>query len=346
MLFDHLADLPLSIESVSLDLAERDTTSDFVRATTTVSLQGPETTGRGEDVTYETEDHRRFVEAGPPNLAGEYTLAEFSDVLAEQELFPEPPDRADFRHYRRWAFESAALDLACRQAETDLGSLLDRSADPVSFLVSTRLGDPPTVARPEELLAHAPNLEFKLDPTTEWTDDLVAELSDLATVRILDLKGQYEGTDVDTPADPGLYELVAEGFPDAVLEDPALTADTRAVLDEHENRISWDEPITGIESVESLPFEPSWVNVKPSRFGTVESLLDTIEYCQTRDITLYGGGQFELGVGRGQIQELASLFYPDAPNDVAPAGYNDPDQAVDLPESPLQPPTADPGFGW
>ena len=32
----------------------------------------------------------------------------------------------------------------------------------------------------------------------------------------------------------------------------------------------------------------------------------------------YGGGQFELGPGRGQIQHLASLFHPDAPNDVAP----------------------------
>ena len=33
----------------------------------------------------------------------------------------------------------------------------------------------------------------------------------------------------------------------------------------------------------------------------------------------YGGGQYELGVGRGQIQCLAALFHPDAPNDIAPA---------------------------
>ena len=36
----------------------------------------------------------------------------------------------------------------------------------------------------------------------------------------------------------------------------------------------------------------------------------------------YGGGQYELGVGRGQIQYLAAIFHPDAPNDIAPAGYD------------------------
>ena len=34
---------------------------------------------------------------------------------------------------------------------------------------------------------------------------------------------------------------------------------------------------------------------------------------------MYGGGQFELGHGREQIQRLASLFYADGPNDVAPS---------------------------
>ena len=38
---------------------------------------------------------------------------------------------------------------------------------------------------------------------------------------------------------------------------------------------------------------------------------------------MYGGGQFELGPGRRQIQKLASVFYADGPNDVAPSEYND-----------------------
>ena len=49
----------------------------------------------------------------------------------------------------------------------------------------------------------------------------------------------------------------------------------------------------------------------------------------------YGGGQYELGVGRGQIQYLAALFHPDAPNDIAPAGYDALDPEPGLPASPL-----------
>jgi hypothetical protein len=33
----------------------------------------------------------------------------------------------------------------------------------------------------------------------------------------------------------------------------------------------------------------------------------------------------ELGVGRGQFELLAALFHADAPNDVAPTGYNEDD---------------------
>ena len=52
------------------------------------------------------------------------------------------------------------------------------------------------------------------------------------------------------------------------------------------------------------------------------ALFAAYDYCEERGIGAYGGGQFELGVGRGQIQLLAALFHPDTPNDVAPGGYN------------------------
>ena len=53
---------------------------------------------------------------------------------------------------------------------------------------------------------------------------------------------------------------------------------------------------------------------------------------------MYGGGQFELGPGRRQIQRLASVFYADAPNDVAPREYNEGPAREGLPRSPLPPP--------
>ena len=79
------------------------------------------------------------------------------------------------------------------------------------------------------------------------------------------------------------------------------------------------------------------VNIKPSRLGGLRNLLDAYDYCAEHGIGNYGGGQFELGVGRGQIQYLASLFHADAPNDVAPTGFNLPDPPAGLPSSPLAP---------
>ncbi|MEF8781070.1 MAG: hypothetical protein V5A46_10365 [Haloferacaceae archaeon] len=346
MLFERVGDLPLRVDGTDLELRERDTSSGFTRATTIVTLHGDGDVGRGEDVTYETDDHEAFVAAGLPELSGEWTFAEFSARLDDVDLFPEPPDREVFRAYRRWSLESAALDLALRQAETDLATALNRTYDPVRFVVSTRLGEPPSTDRLEALLEVHDDLEFKLDPTTEWTPELAAEVAAVGGVRILDLKGQYEGTDVDAEPDPGLYRLLVETFPDAVLEDPGLTGETRPLLEDHEERISWDAIVHGVEDLRDLPFEPRWLNVKPSRFGTVESLFETIEYCLQRDVRLYGGGQFELGVGRRHLHALASIFYPDGPNDVAPGGYNDPELADDLPASPLSPPDSPAGLDW
>ena len=63
-------------------------------------------------------------------------------------------------------------------------------------------------------------------------------------------------------------------------------------------------------------------------------------------IGAYGGGQTELGPGRGHIQYLASVFHPDTPNDTAPSGYNDPELATKpgLETSPLDPKPAATGF--
>ena len=91
---------------------------------------------------------------------------------------------------------------------------------------------------------------------------------------------------------------------------------------------------------EALPFPPRCLNVKPSRFGTVQRLFDFYEWCEVRGVAMYGGGQFELGIGRLQIQELASLFHPDMPNDVAPPEFNAQEIPRGVQPSPLPPPRA------
>jgi hypothetical protein len=345
-LYERLADLPVAVEASDRTAHEAETTSGFDRRTTVFELSGDGLTGRGEDVTYDTEDHEA-LESVAFDFAGEYTFAEFSSMLDDVDLFPtKAPERETGYHYRRWAVESAALDLALRQAGTDFATALGRERRPVRFVVSTRLpedGGSPSRARLEALLDAHPDAGLKLDPTSAWDADTVAALAATGAVRILDLKGQYHGTEVDQAADPDLYRRVVDAFPDAVVEDPALTDGTERVLADSHERVSWDAPITGVESVESLPFEPSWLNIKPSRFGTVESLLDTVEYALERDVDLYGGGQFELDVGREHLQTLAATFYPAGPNDVAPRAYNRPDADLGpLATSPLEP-SADAG---
>jgi hypothetical protein len=59
-----------------------------------------------------------------------------------------------------------------------------------------------------------------------------------------------------------------------------------------------------------------------------------------------GGGMGELGVARGQIQLLASMFHPDTDNDVAPSAFNLPEPPPGIPASPLVPPPEISGFRW
>lgn len=366
-LYDALGDLPLTIDGYGLEFRERNSGGDFARVSvllgtqvaspaepgftrpsTRFSLHGKGEIGFGEDVTYDVEDHRALL-AAPIELplAGTYTIDSFSEALTETDLFPmTEPAREASRTYRRWALESAALDLALKQADTDLASALGREYAPVRFLVSTRLGDPPTFDRVERWLDINPALEFKLDATSAWTEDLIDALAATGTVQIVDLKGQYTGTMVDQSADPVLYRRILEGFPNALIEDPILTEETRPLFDGHEHRLSWDAPITDVASIRNLPFSPDWLNIKPSRCGTIETLFDVVEYCLDTGIRMYGGGQTELSVGRQHIHALASLFYPDAPNDIAPRRYNDPDPKPGLPTSPLSPPTQPRGLKW
>lgn len=347
MLYDRISDLEFSVESTELVHYERDTTSGFTRTTTVISLHGDDEVGRGEDVTYDSDAHYNFQETDIPDITGEYTIDEFSEYLGDIDwFFGEEPGQAIFRNYRQWAFESAALDLALKQADTTLANRLDRVYRPVRFAVSTRLDDPPTGERILDWLDHDSDLEFKLDPTSDWSTDLITRLADTDAVRVLDLKGQYHGTTVDQPADPRLYKQVIEGFPDALIEDPALTDETRPIFEGHEERVTWDYPIQSVESVENLPWEPKWLNIKPSRFGSVKALFDTLDYCEEHGIQMFGGGQFELDIGRKHLHAIASLFYPDAPNDVAPSGYNDPEPRDDLPSSPLDTPADPRGFEW
>jgi hypothetical protein len=332
-LWKRFAGLSLQVDSYRLERLEQPVTRGFTRVTTVVGLQGSGEEGLGEDVTWYAEAHDEHQRTGPVlPLAGTWTLESFSGAL--------PIDEP----HRRWAYESAALDLALRQARASLAELVERQPKPVAFVVSPGLGNPPSTRTVWRWLELDSSLRFKLDPGSAWTDDLIDELGATGAVVTADYKGFY--TEQDPPPDADLYRRVAEGFPEAYLEDPALTPETDAVLEPHRDRVTWDAPIGSVAAVEALPFPPRTLNSKPSRFGFLRELLDFYGYCEERGIALYGGGMFELGPGRGQIQYLASLFHSDGPNDVAPGAYNDPEPRPGLPRSPLAPEPEPTGFRW
>ena len=335
-LYDSVRDLPLVVDGYELEAHEYVVRADFTRRTTVIRLHGAGDEGLGEDVTYDgpLQEAQQARGAVLP-LEGEWTIESFSRHLGTVALFPEPPERHDYLDYRRWAFESAALDLALRQAGRSLGEVVGREARPVTFVASGGLGDPPSTARLNAFLALYPTLRFKLDARTDWTEAIFAELRKLRCVDSIDLKGQYSGTVVDNPPDPDLYRRVLDAFPDAWIEDPALTDETAPLLEPHAARVTWDAPIHAVSDIEALRWPPRTVNVKPSRFGSIERLFAAYDYCEAHGIGAYGGGQWELSVGRGHIQLLAALFHPDTPNDVAPGGYNATEPPPGLPESPL-----------
>jgi L-alanine-DL-glutamate epimerase-like enolase superfamily enzyme len=347
--FEHLADLPLTVDGYALEGLSAHVSSGFERLSTVVHLHGAGAEGVGEDVVYDAEDHVALQKAGPVlDLAGSFTLAEFCGRIDELDLFPVAPQRGEVsRLYRRWTFHSAALDLALQQAGRSLHEVLAREPAPLRFVVSLRLGEPATMTPLESRLSHYPALRFKLDATNSWTEELITAIAATGAVDSIDFKALYKGTVVDVEPDPALYRRVLAALPDAWIEDPdVVNEDTARELAGVHGRITWDAPIHSIADIEALPFPPRMVNLKPSRLGGLKRLCDAYDYCAQRGIGAYGGGQFELGPGRGQAQYLASLFHPDTPNDLAPVGFNEPEPQPGLPVSPL-PVAAEPvGFRW
>src|SRR5215831_15408812 len=120
--FERIADLPLQVDQVGCEALSQ-ALGQWTRATTVVELSGGGHSGRGEDVTYDPALHPPFQERLPGlPLTGSHTLRSFSALLESIDLFEgAPPTMLAYTDYRRWAVESAALDLALLQSGLSLG---------------------------------------------------------------------------------------------------------------------------------------------------------------------------------------------------------------------------------
>jgi hypothetical protein len=332
MMWERLAGLPLEVDGYTFE-----TLSAGERVTTLMRLSGGGLEGCGEEIGLDQEG--LVASAGTLPLAGSWTLESFCAHLDTLEQWPEPPEWEMARRWRNWMYESAALDLALRQARRSLPDALGLTPAPLTFVNSMGLGDPPSAAKVSARLAASPTVGFKLDAQPSWTPEIMLELAGCGAVRTIDFKGRY-GLEVEDFGALGvLYDAVLEAFgDDVILEDPHEEMMER--LDGVRDRISMDAPIARVADIGDL----RTINVKPSRIGSLRALSDIYAHCAANDVRMYGGGMGELGIARGQIELLASLFHPDTPNDVAPSAFNLEEPPPGLPPSPLDPGTPPPGF--
>ncbi|MEA2222966.1 MAG: hypothetical protein QOH83_1342 [Solirubrobacteraceae bacterium] len=345
--WSQIAALPFVVSEYALERLGPDEASGSERASVQIRLLGGGADGLGEDVWPFAEEQDALLAAGPSlPLSGDWTIGDFCEHLATLEQWPEPPSWEAGRNYRNWAYESAALDLALRQNGRALPEFLGIEPRPVRFVNSLGLGDPPSFGTVERRLARCPGLRFKLDTDPRWTPALMDDLVATGAVDILDFKGQYGLETGEIAALASMYEHALDRFGDVILEDPHDLPEIARLVAPHTARVSYDAPIHAVADLDATPLASRIVNVKPSRLGGLSALFDLYDHCERQGLSMYGGGMGEIGVGRGQVQLLASMFHPDAPNDVAPAAFNAPEPADGLGPGPLTPPADPVGFRW
>ena len=103
------------------------------------------------------------------------------------------------------------------------------------------------------------------------------------------------------------------------------------MLEPVRERVSFDAPITRVADITTRDDQRQAVADRRS----AAAVRDLRALRGGTAIAMYGGGMGELGIARGQIELLASLFHPDADNDVAPSAFNAPELEAALPSSPL-----------
>jgi L-alanine-DL-glutamate epimerase-like enolase superfamily enzyme len=284
-----LADLPVVIDDVACASGAIPVPSyGGPRPTSIVTLSGAGRHGEGEHVGWTNAAHSDFARTLERwDLSGPWRLATLAHALRERGLDP----------YDRAAIEMAAIELALRQRGTTLATLAGVTPEPVRTVVSfERVADPAAEA------ARHPGVPLKVDVDAGWSEAVWRALGALGRVAILDWKG---GGNVDA------YTRALAFVPDAIHEDP-LEPYPAGIAE----RVSLDAAITEPAALDRVA--PYACNLKPARMGGVLDAIRAAARCERRDILAYVGGMFEVGIGRRQLRDLASVLCPDGPNDLAP----------------------------
>ena len=234
--FDAIADLPLEIEACEFEGLEI-TLGEFERLTTVSSCAAAARRGsaRTSSTTPSTTSPSR-TPAPPAGLAGyahlRRVLASISTAIdtlpgraaAARRLAPTTAAGPSSRRRSTWRCARRGPTSPRRSAASRGRSTSSaRCGSP-----ARRATSPPRSSRCAHASTVYPTLRFKLDPTNDWDDELIAALVETGAVDSLDLKGFYKGTAGrrrDRPralreADRGLPRRLARG-PRRHRRDPA-----------------------------------------------------------------------------------------------------------------------------
>ena len=164
--------------------------------TTTVHLRGGGAGGarRGRHVPGRPARRRFRI----PTVAGRWTLDSFSESLDGFRFFAGLPEDNAAYDYRRWAWESAALDLALGRRARRSRDAVGRVARPVHYVVSTRVTNVRAAARALS------RRSLQARPGSDWSDETIDRLAALGRVDTADFKGVYRGS-FGQPPNPALH---------------------------------------------------------------------------------------------------------------------------------------------
>lgn len=307
----RLASLDCRVVGHRLVERELRTRSGWLRRTVEIEVasDGGASVGRGEWAGFAAEERAWWSSDGAlawlDGLVGRGTLAERA---AHLDHAPTPAVRA--------ASEAALLSLALAQSDVTFADVCGGAASTFRFVLSSSLGAPP---RWEWFDQGGAGVGRKVDVDPRWSDEDWSRLADRSELCVLDAKARGGRGRRGTVLGSERAAWWARRRPDVWVEDPDDGA-IEPLLSEG-GRIAFDAELRTERDLERLPRGGAGigVNLKPARVGGPLFLLELAADALVRGSTPYVGGSFELGAGRSQLQVLASVIAPGAPNDAAPS---------------------------
>lgn len=336
-LWESIRDLPVEVSRFTA--VARDGTMRLAdgrpRRCSLVAAAHEELVGLGEDVSFGAGVHPTLGgDLGRlDGLLGRRAFGELAEALDGVDLGPPGAFGDLLPRFRRWAVESASLDLCLRQNGGTLPSLLGLEPMPLEFVSSRRLDWSGWAAELDALRGRTPAVALKVNFDSCWNGEVVRQLASGLRVSVVDFKVPFDRPRVSRDD----LRLVLDGLPGAIVEDPGLDPSTLDLVQAARDRLAFDLPLRDVADLDRLELRPAAVNLKPARIGSLRGLSAWYARAADEGLGVYGGGWAEQFVGRGQAQLLASLLHPSGPNDLAPAAYNAPcPPGSDLPASPLR----------